>query len=128
MNQKKYELFGLSPRYAAPETFARIYMKNAGQTPADAEKLSDIFSYSVILWELLQRKVPWDGLSTNDIELNVRSGKYPPDPHLGSSARAGLDAVMKMCRSMEPTTRPSFGTIVKRLNGFAEQMKFVISR
>ena len=124
MNQKKYELFGLSPRYAAPETFAKAYSSGT-QSSADLEKLSDVYSYSVVVWELLTKKIPWEGLTTGEIELNVRGGKTLPEPHLGSPVRTGLDALMRVCRSMEPTQRPGFSTIVPRLTTFSEQVGIV---
>jgi len=126
VNQKKYELFGLSPRYAAPETFARVYTNNAAPIAADQEKLSDVYSYSVVLWELLTKKVPWEGLSAGEIELNVRGGKHLSDPHLGSPARSGLDALMKVCRSTEASQRPQFSTTVPRLTTFAQSVGVIL--
>ena len=121
MNQKKFEQFGLSARYAAPETFARTYVP-ASQISAEQEKLSDVYSYSVVIWELLTMKVPWEGLTVDEIEFNVRNGKTLPDPSTESPGRSLLDALMKVCRSMEPTQRPSFSTTAPRLASFAAQL------
>jgi len=124
INQKRYELFGLSPRYAAPETFARIYMKSGGNVNEDAEKKADVFSYGIVLWEILTQQVPWVGLSTEEIELNVRSGKTLPEPQATTQVQGVVQSLYKACCANEPTARPFFNTIVQNLQMVAEQFQF----
>jgi len=33
-----------------------------------------VYSYAIIIWELLTRRVPWEGLNREQIEANVRNG------------------------------------------------------
>ena len=64
---------GLSPRYAAPEVFARLHLRNASSS-VDDDKRSDMYSIGVTFWETLTRRIPWDNSSAEDVEAAVRSG------------------------------------------------------
>ena len=50
---------GFSPRYTAPEVFGRM-MSNSSIIPIEDEMKSDVYSYSLILWEMMTRKIPWE--------------------------------------------------------------------
>src|SRR5690606_39253522 len=52
---------GMSPRYAPPEVFARVHLRNASNTVED-DKMSDAYSLGVVLWETMGRQIPWDGV------------------------------------------------------------------
>ena len=71
-NMKFKEIGGFSPRYAAPEVLAsgRLLVANDAET----DKKSDVYSFAIVLWEMLTRQIPWDGLTKEQIESNVRSG------------------------------------------------------
>jgi hypothetical protein len=47
---------GFSPRYAPPEVFARIHLRNASNT-IDDDKLADVYSMGVVMWETMARQV-----------------------------------------------------------------------
>jgi len=64
---------GFSPRYAAPEVFASVASVGL-TTDAEADKQSDVYSFAIILWELLTRRIPWENLVRDQIELQVRKG------------------------------------------------------
>jgi len=49
---------GFSPRYTAPEVFGRMTTNATGVT-VESEMKSDVYSYSIILWEIMARKIPW---------------------------------------------------------------------
>jgi len=49
---------GFSPRYTAPEVFGRMAM-NLTTVTVEYEMKSDVYSYAVILWEMMTRKLPW---------------------------------------------------------------------
>jgi hypothetical protein len=65
---------GYSPRYAAPEVIARVQIKTASTT-LEEDQLSDLYSLGVVLWEMLSRRIPWDGFTTEEIERHVRNGE-----------------------------------------------------
>ena len=66
------EIGGFSPRYAAPEVLASACLLVSND--AETDKKSDVYSFAIVLWEMLTRLVPWDGLTKEQIESNVRSG------------------------------------------------------
>jgi serine/threonine-protein kinase CTR1 len=70
--QKFKEIRGFSPRFAAPEVFsssATMVMQDV-----EVDKKSDVYSFAIVLWEMITRQVPWDGLTRQQIEANVKSG------------------------------------------------------
>jgi serine/threonine protein kinase len=50
---------GVSVRYAAPEAFERFRRRTITSTP-DEIKSGDVFSIGMILYEMLNRKSPWN--------------------------------------------------------------------
>ena len=66
------EIGGFSPRYAAPEVLASACLLVSND--AETDKKSDVYSFAIVLWEMLTRQIPWDGLTREQIESNVRSG------------------------------------------------------
>ena len=76
-NLKFKEIGGFSPRYAAPEVLAAAALMISGDSEVD--KKSDVYSFAIVLWELLTRRIPWDGLNKEQIERNVRSGERVRD-------------------------------------------------
>jgi len=70
--QKFKDIGGFSPRYAAPEVLASVAFNMV--TDPEADKKSDVYSFAIILWEMLARATPWEGLKREQIEPKVRSG------------------------------------------------------
>jgi len=58
VSQKIVNMKGFSPRYTAPEVFGRM-LSNVTTATIEHEKKSDVYSYALILWELMTRKIPW---------------------------------------------------------------------
>jgi len=52
------DIKGFSPRYTAPEVFGRM-KTNFINTSIEEEMKGDVYSYSIILWEMMTRKIPW---------------------------------------------------------------------
>jgi len=52
------DVFRISfPRYAAPEAFARF--SQGSLSNIDDHQFSDVYQYSMTVWEILHREVPW---------------------------------------------------------------------
>ena len=70
--------FSGTPAYMAPELFQkRMY-----------DETVDVFAYGTLLWELIVREVPYDGLDVSDIRSKVEKEEalkipYGTDPRLG---------------------------------------------
>ena len=75
----------------------------------------DVFAYGALLWELVSREVPYDGLDVQDIRTKVERDEplkipYGTDPRIGQ--------LIHECRNSNPSDRPSFGRILEILNFF----------
>jgi hypothetical protein len=91
----------------APELFQkRLY-----------DETVDVFAYGALLWELVAREVPYDGLDVQDIRAKVERDEplkipYGTDPRIGQ--------LIHECRQGNPSDRPSFGRILEVLNYFVK--------
>jgi len=115
-NLKIQEIGGFSPRYAAPEVLANSTLHMSSDPEVD--KKSDVYSYAIIIWELLTRRVPWEGLNREQIEANVRNGIRPPMPANDGSDQAKMILIdlMTACWQDAPEARPSFAQIYAKLS------------
>eukprot|EP01121_Diplochlamys_sp_Union-15-3_P022457 TRINITY_DN9570_c0_g1_i1.p1 TRINITY_DN9570_c0_g1~~TRINITY_DN9570_c0_g1_i1.p1 ORF type:complete len:517 (-),score=74.42 TRINITY_DN9570_c0_g1_i1:126-1676(-) len=98
-----------TPQWMAPEVY-----HNANYT----EK-SDVYSYGIILWELVTRKIPYQGSlgSLRDILYMVQKGERPPIP---PSCPYFWSKLMRVCWDTNPNTRPSFVQILEALENFQD--------
>ena len=130
---------GFSPRYTAPEVFGRM-TTNVSMTAVEHEMKSDVYSYSVILWEMLTRKTPWANCKyfnssfdpfyfykkkerkknvvkeTSDIDFQVRSGKREviPDSQ-GDKVLEMISMIIELSWKQNPNERPTFQQIEQKL-------------
>lgn len=70
----------------------------------------DIFAYGTLLWEILTREVPFDGLDVPDIRSKVEKEEPLKIPY-GTDSR--IASIIQECRSVTPSSRPSFERIVE---------------
>lgn len=104
---------GVNPRWLAPEILR-------GQ---NCTKASDVFSFGVIMWEILTRRVPWDGETTWAIVGQVQAGgRLRVDDETVDRTQDMDDEtveeyidLMEACWDSEPEKRPDFGSIAGSL-------------
>ncbi|KAL4517811.1 hypothetical protein Ndes2437B_g03932 [Nannochloris sp. 'desiccata'] len=102
-----------NPRWLAPEVL------NGDNTTAAA----DVFSFGVVLWELLTWKLPWSDTPTvwNIVGNVLKGGRpaLPPRAELpGLKPSDNLDAytaLIQRCWAQEPSARPDFNSIASEL-------------
>ena len=70
--------FAGTPVYMAPELFQK----------RQYDEKVDVFAFGALLWEIVMREVPFDGLEAADIRVKVEEGEqlklpYNIDPRVG---------------------------------------------
>ena len=81
----------------------------------------DVYSFGMVLWELWERKRPFDDLlSRFDIMDAVRSGKRPA---ISASCPAAYRSLIQRCWQGDPSRRPMFQYIVRYLKDELARVK-----
>ncbi|KHN08281.1 Serine/threonine-protein kinase CTR1-like protein [Glycine soja] len=103
-----------TPEWMAPE-FLRGEPSN--------EK-SDVFSFGVILWELVTMQQPWNGLSPAQVvgAVAFQNRRLAIPPNISPA----LASLMESCWADDPSERPSFGSIVDSLKKLVKSPAEVI--
>ncbi|GES92934.1 kinase-like domain-containing protein [Rhizophagus clarus] len=96
------EIFGVIP-YMSPEVFL-------GQKFV---KASDIYSFSMIMWELMTGRRPfWDRNHDADLVIEICNGLRPP---IVTNAPEGYIELMKECWHNDPNERPTVTNIESKI-------------
>jgi len=102
----------------APEIWA--------QASGDAtSKAADVYSFHVIMWEVLTGQAPYQGLSNAQVaEFVVGGGRMPFSSPSSTTTNwnSRLESIMRSCGHQDPTERPSFDDLVEQLSSVAEQL------
>eukprot|EP01118_Nematostelium_gracile_P007130 TRINITY_DN2304_c0_g1_i1.p1 TRINITY_DN2304_c0_g1~~TRINITY_DN2304_c0_g1_i1.p1 ORF type:complete len:531 (-),score=133.00 TRINITY_DN2304_c0_g1_i1:70-1662(-) len=77
---------------------------------------SDVFSFGVIMWEMVARKLPWGEMDQVKVILAVLDGKTLEIPEKTPSELATL---MKSCWRTNPEDRPTAQGLFDKLNAMA---------
>lgn len=101
-----------TPSYMAPELFDR------GQV---TEKV-DVYSFGVLLWEMMTGKVPW-GDVVSPLQIIYYVGVLQKRPELPDGCHGKLRGIIERCWDESPTARPQFKDIVQELKSLQEEMQ-----
>ncbi|DBA75584.1 TPA: hypothetical protein ACH3X2_009138 [Trebouxia sp. C0005] len=103
-----------NPRWLAPEV---ISVQNFS-------KAADVYSFGIILWELMTWQVPWDDLNPFQIMMLLTQQHARPDILPVGSLPGGTwpgmreyILLMQACWEEEPDKRPDFESIIADLRG-----------
>ncbi|KAM3923689.1 ankyrin repeat and protein kinase domain-containing protein 1 [Leptodactylus fuscus] len=75
----------------------------------------DVYSYSIVMWELLTQKKPFVGNSMMTVIVKVAAGQRPPLEDISEDRPVECQQMidlMKRCWSQDPNKRPSFSAII----------------
>ncbi|OHT04280.1 hypothetical protein TRFO_28271 [Tritrichomonas foetus] len=103
----------LTPYISAPEL-----LKNVDEIGAAMQtKEIDIFAYSMILYIILMKSIPFGVKATVFmIQMKILEGNYP---EIAEFVPQHWRELIEECRDMVPSKRPQFSSIVKRLKSEA---------
>ena len=102
-----------TPNWSAPELLQE----------AEYDRSIDVYSFGIMMWELVSRKLPWNDIMAADLEgfkavlLDaIWSGRRPPTAGPGfEGCPEPFAALMRACWSTAPADRPNFDFIVASL-------------
>ncbi|KAK1404020.1 Serine/threonine-protein kinase STY46 [Heracleum sosnowskyi] len=97
-------------RWMAPEVINHL--------PYDQK--ADVFSFAIVLWELVTAKVPYDSMTPLQAALGVRQGLRPDIP---KDAHPKLLDLMQKCWEASPSKRPSFSEIRIELEKILQEVQ-----
>ncbi|KAM4015044.1 ankyrin repeat and protein kinase domain-containing protein 1 [Anomaloglossus baeobatrachus] len=75
----------------------------------------DVYSYSIVIWELLTQKKPFIGQSMMSVIVKVVAGQRPPLEDISEDAPVECQQMidlMKRCWNQDANKRPSFSDII----------------
>jgi hypothetical protein len=79
---------------------------------------TDVWSFGVLMYEILARQEPYKGMSVLDVGPKIRDeGMTPNESVIDGSVPQELRNIMKSCWKMDPDERPSFTDICTKLDG-----------
>ncbi|KAG8048968.1 hypothetical protein GUJ93_ZPchr0009g802 [Zizania palustris] len=98
-----------TPQWMAPEVLR--------SEPSDEK--SDVYSYGVILWELVTQKIPWENLNTMQVIGAV--GFMNHRLEIPSETDPQWTSLILSCWESDPQRRPSFQELLERLRELQRQ-------
>ncbi|XP_068096877.1 ankyrin repeat and protein kinase domain-containing protein 1 [Hyperolius riggenbachi] len=75
----------------------------------------DVYSYSIVIWEILTQKKPFTGNSMMTVIVKVAAGQRPPLQDISEDAPVECQQMidlMQRCWNQSPNKRPSFSDII----------------
>ena len=96
--------------WVAPELFAKkLYTEKA-----------DVYSYAIILWELVTRQMPFGDIEAFSVPLMVSRGERPD---LSKDIPIEWRKLIKACWHQKPTSRPAFKKILVKLRSMLTALR-----
>lgn len=74
-----------------------------------------MYSFGIVVWEILTRKVPWRG-ETEALEIFRRVVIKEERPDIPEEAPSYLVDIMRSCWAADPNKRPSFDSVQESLD------------
>ncbi|CAA3001913.1 probable serine threonine- kinase DDB_G0282963 isoform X2 [Olea europaea subsp. europaea] len=98
-----------TPQWMAPEVLR--------SEPSDEK--ADVYSFGVILWELVTQKIPWDNL--NSMQVIGAVGFMNQRLEIPKDVDPQWASIIESCWQSDPQYRPSFQELVEKLKDLQRQ-------
>mmetsp|Transcript_6378 Transcript_6378/g.10919 ORF Transcript_6378/g.10919 Transcript_6378/m.10919 type:complete len:650 (+) Transcript_6378:61-2010(+) len=95
-----------TPHYMAPELFVH---------PAEITPYCDIYSFGVVLWEMVERKYPFKDMTDDEVSVAVRGNVRPKVSKCFDRYPASMKDLVLKCWDDNKETRPKAGDVSKIL-------------
>ncbi|KAL5975275.1 hypothetical protein ACLOJK_031954 [Asimina triloba] len=84
------------------------------------EKVVDVFSFGIVMWELLTGEEPYADMRSEGIIAGIIEGSLRPE--IPSWCDPAWSSLIERCWSSDPGSRPSFSEIAKELRSMSASM------
>ncbi|DBA72008.1 TPA: hypothetical protein ACH3X2_010748 [Trebouxia sp. C0005] len=109
-------LLANNPRWLAPEVVS----------DHNYSKAADVYSFGIIMWEMMTWDMPWEELNPFQIMLRLQAQDRPEIPPLHTLPGQPLPGIadyiklMQVCWSEDPSKRPGFEHVIVSIRGLLE--------
>lgn len=108
--------YGNKSAYTAPE-----HLVQKGQVVENPTEASDIYSFGIMLCQIVTDQVPFQNMSIADLKLEVVEDKSRP--HIPPTTYPALADLIRECWHQVSDSRPSFPEIEDRLSNIISELK-----
>ena len=94
------------------------------QSDANYSYKADVYSYAIVMWEIMAREPPFQNLRPHEIMSGVVTAKMRPDiSKIPFNCPEQYKHIMFRCWDQDPNQRPDFGMILKYLKQIENQFQ-----
>uniref|UniRef100_A0A3B1K7C3 Ankyrin repeat and kinase domain containing 1 n=1 Tax=Astyanax mexicanus TaxID=7994 RepID=A0A3B1K7C3_ASTMX len=107
--------------YVPPEAFT--------QNPEPPTDKYDVYSFSIVMWEILTQKRPYPGMNMAEILIRVTSGKRPGVEKIPDDKPQECEdmiELMQQCWDQDSSQRPAFSDTVWMTEALSDVLKITI--
>jgi len=79
---------------------------------------TDIYSFAIVIWELLTGKVPWEGLTNLQMMFATAQGQFKEHHAIPKTAPVALSVNLQKCWVVETDKRPTAEKLLSMLDDF----------